>query len=111
MSKLEILRSAMWGFLFGTLYFSGVPLELLLLLGALLFVFVKFSRKIRPIIDNFFNNNTFFSKVPIQFRPFLTLIVIFIILIVVKQIVYFGLSYFFGINFNFEEYLNTTEIN
>jgi TRAP-type C4-dicarboxylate transport system permease large subunit len=106
MSKAEIIRSAIMGFTFGMLFFSGMPIELLLLLAVLLFVFIKFKDKIKPYIDNFFNNSQFFSKFPYQFRPLLTFVVIFIILVVSKQILYFILGTFFGINFNFEEYIN-----
>jgi O-antigen/teichoic acid export membrane protein len=106
MSKSEIIRSAILGFMFGTLFFSGMPIELLLLLGVLLFVFIKFKNKIRPHIDKYFNSSPLFSKIPPHLRPMLTFAVIFIIIILSKRIIYFILGHFLGINFNLEEYIN-----
>lgn len=107
----ELFRSAMLGFMFGMLYFSGMPLELLLILGAIVLFFMVFKKKITPPINNFYNESSILSKIPIKFRSILTFIIILIIFMVLKQIIYFCLSYFFGININVEEYLNTTEIN
>jgi type IV secretory pathway VirB3-like protein len=104
----EILRSAFLGFMYGMLYISGVPIELLLIFGAIMLVFIVFKKKIKGPIDNLFNNYEFLAKIPIKLRPALTFIVILLIFMIVKQIIYFCLNYFFGIDLNLEQYINTT---
>jgi hypothetical protein len=111
MSKTEIIRSILLGFMFGMLYISGMPIELLVMFGILILFFMQFGKKIKPLINEKYDTLPLLCNCPTQFRPILTFIIMFAILIIFKQIIYFSLSYFFGINFNIEEYLNTTEIN
>jgi len=108
MSNMELLRSVFLGFMFGLLYVSGMPVELLIILGLVILLFMAFRNKIKPIIDNLFEHVEILSKIPLQYRPIVTFFFLLVIFIIIKQIIYFMLSYFFGIELNIESYLNTT---
>lgn len=111
MSFMEIVRSALLGFMFGFLYLSGMPLEIIIIFGLVILFFMVFKNKMKPIMDNLFNHVEFLSKIPIKYRPIIIFFILLVILILIKQIIYFLLSYFFGFNFNIESYLNTTNVN
>lgn len=105
---MELLRSAFMGFMFGLLYVSGMPLEMIIIFALVILFFMLFRKKIKPIIDNLFDHIEILSKIPIKYRPVITFLFLLVIFIIIKQIIYFLLSYFFGIDFNIESYLNTT---
>ena len=91
--KGNILRGFFLLFLFYLLYSSGVPSELIFLIGLIYLGFYLFRDKLRKFIDSLLHTHiSGFGK----FHPWVKVAVVFIIFILfyfaLKQVIYIGLS-------------------